>query len=211
MILSVTSSQHCRNCFTGVCYGLLQLLLCKSDSHLPMITAVDRAQSFADSLFLISNYPEKRRGETQTLRRTRLQPVFLLSKILSGQAKVVAVHWGPQHQLALIFPCCPDVGIRLCIGPYGSTYSPGEENKWFVFLLWPLSLRTYKSSFWRLETCAWVEPDLSWHVSLECVAFRFKLILLGSLLYQQEHRLVSVQYSTESIHSFTLNCVGSAV
>lgn len=64
-------------------------------------------------------------------------------------------------------------GSGSALAPYGSTYSPGEENKWFVFLLWPLSLRTYKTSFWRLETCAWVEPDMSWHVSLECVAFPF--------------------------------------
>jgi len=104
-----------------------------------MITAVDRAWSFADSPFLISNYPQK--------GAIRFQPVFPLTKILSGQAKVAVVHWGPQNQLALILPCCPDVGIWLCVGPYGSTYSPGDENKWFVFLLWSLSLRTYKTSF----------------------------------------------------------------
>ena len=112
-----------------------------------MITAVDRASSFADSPLLISNYPEKRQGETQTLRRTWFQPVFPLSKALSGQAKVAVVHWGPQHHLALILPCRPDVGIWLSTVAYGSTYSPGEENKWFVFLLWSHLLRTYKIGF----------------------------------------------------------------
>lgn len=144
-----------------------------------MITAVDRAQSFTDSPLLISNYPEKRRGETQTLRRTWFQPVFPLSKVLSGQAKVAVVHWGPQLHLALILLCRPDVGIWLCTVPYGSTYSPGEENKWFVFLLWSHSLRTYKTGFWRLETCACVEPDISLHVSMECVAFPFELIVFS--------------------------------
>ena len=144
-----------------------------------MITAVDRAPSFADSPLLISNYPEKRRGETQTLRRTWFHPVFPLSKALSGQAKVAVVHWGPQHHLALILPCRPDVGIWLSTVAYGSTYSPGEENKWFVFLLWSHLLRTYKIGFWRLETCACVEPDISWHVSMECVAFPFKLIVFS--------------------------------
>lgn len=151
--------------FTGIC----QLFFCKSDSQLSVITAVDRARSFADSPLLISNYPEKRLGETQTLMRTRLQPVFPLSKILSGQPKVAVVHRGPQHHLALIPLCLPDVG------PYGSTYSTGKENKWFVFLLWSHSLCTYKTSFWRLETYACVEPDISWHVSMECVAFPLKL------------------------------------
>ncbi len=122
---------------------------------------------------------KKGKGKLSTLRRTWFQPVFPLSKALSGQAKVVVVHWGPQHHLALILPCRPDVGIWLCTVPYGSTYSPGEENKWFVFLLWSDSLRTYKTGFWRLETCACVEPDISWHVSMECVAFPFKLIVFS--------------------------------
>lgn len=127
---------------------------------------------------------KKRQGETQTLGRVRFQPVFPLSEVLSGQAKVAVVHCGPQHHLALILPCCPDVGIWLCTVAYGSTYSPGEENKWFVFLLWSHSLRTYKTGFWRLETCACVEPDISWHVSMECVAFHFKQsIFLSSVLH----------------------------
>lgn len=54
---------------------------------------------------------------------------------------------GLWQQLALILPCRADVGIWPCIGPYGSTYSLGEENKWFVFLLRSLSLRTYKTGF----------------------------------------------------------------
>ena len=123
--------------------------------------------------FWLAIIPQKRRGETQTLGRTWFQPVFPSSKVLWGQAKVAAVHWGPQHHLALILPCCPDVGIWLRTGPYGSTYSPGEEDKWFVFLLWSHPLYTYKTGFWRLETCACVEPDISWHVIMECVAFPF--------------------------------------
>lgn len=55
----------------------------------------------------------------------------------------------------------------------------GRENKWFVFLLWSHSLRTYKTGFWRLDTCACVEPDISWYVSMECVAFPFKLIVFS--------------------------------
>lgn len=179
MTLSVTSTQYYRNCFKGIHHGLFQLFLCKANSQLPMITAVDRARSFADGRLLISNYPERRREETQTLKRTWFQPVFPLSKVLWGQAEVAVVHRGPQHHLALILPCRPDVGIWLRTAPYGSTYSPGEEDKWFVFLLWSHSLYTYKTDFWRLETCVCVEPDRSWHVSMECVAFPFKLIVFS--------------------------------
>ena len=148
-----------------------------------MITAVVRARSSADSPLLISNSPEKRQGESQTLRRTWSQPVFPLSKVLSGQGEVALDHRGLQHHLALILPCCPDVGIWLRTVPYGSTYSPGEENKWFVFLLWSHSLRTYKTGFWRLETYACVEPDISWHVSMECVAFHFELKVFSSVQF----------------------------
>lgn len=129
--------------------------------------------------FLISNYSEKRQERNSDTLKTWFQPVFPFSKVLSGQAKVAVVHWGPQHHLAMILRCLPDVGIWLPTAPYGSTYSPGEENKWFVFLLWSHSLRTYKAGFWRLKTCACVEPDISWHVSLECVAFPFRLIVFS--------------------------------
>lgn len=107
---------------------------------------MDRAQSL-DGPLLISNYPEKKQKGNSDTPKTCFQPVFPLSEVLSGQAKVTAVHWGPQHHLALILQCCPDVGIWLPTTPYGSTYFPGEENKWFVFLLWSHSLRTYKAGF----------------------------------------------------------------
>lgn len=122
---------------------------------------------------------EKRQERNSNTLKTWFQPVFPLSKVLSGQAKVAVVHWGPQHHLALIPWCRPDVGTWLPNAPYGSTYSPGEENKWFVFLLWSHSLCTYKAGFWRLKTCAFVEPDVSWHMSLECVAFPFRLIVFS--------------------------------
>lgn len=113
-----------------------------------MITAVDRAQTFADGLLLISNYPGKKKGEGEIQALGNMvSTIFPLSKVLSGQAEVAQVHRGPQRHLALILPCRPDVRIWLRNAPYGSTYSPGEENKWFVFVLWSHSLRTYESSF----------------------------------------------------------------
>lgn len=137
----------------------------------------DDGCGFVDTALLISNYSfKKSKGETQTCGGRCFQNVFPLSGAQSWQAKVALVHCGPQHHLALIL--CPDVGIWLCTTAYGSTYSPGEENKWFVFLLWSHSLCTYKTSFWRLETCACVESDISWYVTVES-AFHF----LGSVFY----------------------------
>lgn len=127
--------------------------------------------------------PQKSKGKPRHSGEHGSNLFFPLSKALSGQAKVTVVHWGPQHHLALILPGCPDVGSG-----FGS-----ELLHMVPFTLWGRKINglffycglahcTYKTSFWRLEACVCVEPDIRWHVSMECVAihFEFSLILTGT-------------------------------
>lgn len=114
--------------------------------QLSVIISVDTARGFVDNALLISNYIFFLNKKARTLGRMCFHFFFFpLSEAQLWQAEVALVHCSPQHHLALIL--CPDVGIWLCTTAYGSTYSPGEENKWFVFLLWSRSLCTYKTSF----------------------------------------------------------------
>lgn len=61
MTLSATSTQYFGHFFLRNLPQAAAAVLCKSSSQLSMITAVDRAQTFADGLLLISNYSEKRK------------------------------------------------------------------------------------------------------------------------------------------------------
>lgn len=73
------------------------------------------------------------------------------------------VLYGPSyHHLTVIPLYCPDVRISSKQG-HMFPLSCWGENKWFVFPLWSLSLRTYKTEDKKCALARRARLTLAWH------------------------------------------------